>query len=471
VAIPVQLRFGGRGNRAGGIQTLSRRHRYRGGLLASTLVALLGVLGGGLAASADGPAVDRSGVLPVYPEVTIDPANGRAPADPCYAETLGRQAAEDLVDATRRIYDQDLANWQRGTGSTDQLNESHRRLIESRLALIDARYAEAACNSRLANGGRGDKCRELWLEYNRIADRIAQQEQVVRLHQNDLDRARTIPETGARRLLELQAALAAAKLKLAGLLGDLARQQRKIKDDADCRNTDRKRPEQAPPPRPVPPPNPAPPAPTATGSPTATAAPTAPATSAPGTGEPTPPGTPPSAPDPTTSALAPPPAPTGTDPTEADPYADPDADDPYLDLADIAEFDLDLEPDIRQELGLEPAEPQPTAPSGPTTAPPASASCTATYMVSSQWQGGFQAQVTVRADSLAITGWTVAWTVPSGQTIAQSWNTVLTPNGTRVTAADAAYNGALAADATTTFGFVGASPATNTDPVPSCTAR
>jgi hypothetical protein len=429
---------------------------------------LLGVLGGGLAAGADGPAVDRSGVLPVYPDVTIDPANGQGRAAPCYAQTDGRRAAEELVDATRQIYEQDLENLRRGTGSPGAVDDSHRGLIETRLVLIDARYAEAVCNLGLTNEGRGDKCKELWLEYNRIADRIAQQEQAVRVHQNQLDREGKSPVTGQRRVLELKAALAAAKVKLAGMLGELARQQKKIKDDADCRNTNHRRPEQAPPPRPVPPRNPAPPAPTTTGAPTTTAAPTAPATSAPATAEPTPSETPDPAPDPTDSTPADP----GTDP-----YADPEPDDPYLHLADIAEFDLDLPPDVRQELGLDPAEPQPTtpetppAPADPASPAPTDAGCTATYAVSTQWPGGFQAQITVRAGGTAIAGWTVTWSFPTGQTVRQTWNTVLTPDGAQVSAANADYNGPLAAGETTTFGFVGASPGANTDPVPTCTAR
>jgi len=79
---------------------------------------------------------------------------------------------------------------------------------------------------------------------------------------------------------------------------------------------------------------------------------------------------------------------------------------------------------------------------------------TAVYAVTGSWPGGFQGQVTVTAGSTPINGWTVTWTFPDGQTITQLWSGAYTQSGTAVTVTNASYNGALAAGAATTFGFL-----------------
>ncbi|MEO3744770.1 CotH kinase family protein [Plantactinospora sp. B5E13] len=111
----------------------------------------------------------------------------------------------------------------------------------------------------------------------------------------------------------------------------------------------------------------------------------------------------------------------------------------------------------------------PTTP--PVTTPPASGrSCTATYSVTSQWQGGFQGDVRVTAGPAAINGWRVAWTFGNGQTVSQAWNATVTSSGSAVTATNAAHNGALGASASTTFGFIGSWTGTNSLPTLTCTA-
>ncbi|GAA2390206.1 endo-1,4-beta-xylanase [Streptomyces glaucosporus] len=82
--------------------------------------------------------------------------------------------------------------------------------------------------------------------------------------------------------------------------------------------------------------------------------------------------------------------------------------------------------------------------------------CTATYRVTSRWQGGFTAEVTVRNEhSAPITGWTVTWTLPGGQSIGNVWNGNLTVNGRNVTVRNAGYNGTLGGGGSTTFGLQG----------------
>ncbi|MGC5028479.1 cellulase family glycosylhydrolase [Micromonospora sp. DT229] len=82
--------------------------------------------------------------------------------------------------------------------------------------------------------------------------------------------------------------------------------------------------------------------------------------------------------------------------------------------------------------------------------------CAATYRVVNSWQGGYQAEVTVRnPGTTAIGGWTVGWTAPAGTTISSLWNGRLTTSGTSVTVRNEPYNGQLAASASTTFGLTG----------------
>jgi len=113
--------------------------------------------------------------------------------------------------------------------------------------------------------------------------------------------------------------------------------------------------------------------------------------------------------------------------------------------------------------------PPPTTPPTTTTAPPTTTTppttgaCSATSAIINSWPGGFQATVTVRAGSAAISGWTVRWNLSSGQTITQLWNGAQTVSGTAVTVRNLSWNGSLAGGATTTFGFTAnGSPSTPT---------
>ncbi len=90
-----------------------------------------------------------------------------------------------------------------------------------------------------------------------------------------------------------------------------------------------------------------------------------------------------------------------------------------------------------------------------TTAPSTgSATCTATYKVTQSWNGGFLGDVTVKnTGGSATKGWKAAWTWPAGQKVISSWNASSVTSGTKVTASSLAYNGAVAAGATTSFGM------------------
>ncbi|TGZ16398.1 chitin-binding protein [Streptomyces sp. S816] len=105
---------------------------------------------------------------------------------------------------------------------------------------------------------------------------------------------------------------------------------------------------------------------------------------------------------------------------------------------------------------------------GGTTPPPTggTGSCMATYTVDSSWSGGFQATVTVMNHGTApINGWHVGWTPGSGTTIGSVWSgTLSTASGGGVTVANAAYNGTIPADGSTTFGFTATSSSGNNLP-------
>ncbi|MFV2197985.1 endo-1,4-beta-xylanase [Nocardiopsis sp. LOL_012] len=103
------------------------------------------------------------------------------------------------------------------------------------------------------------------------------------------------------------------------------------------------------------------------------------------------------------------------------------------------------------------------------TDPPPSGECEAEYTVTNQWQGGFQAQVTVTAGT-DLTGWTVGWTFGSGESVAHAWNASVTGDGADVTATNAAYNGTLSAGQSTSFGFVGSTGGGVSSPEPTCGA-
>ncbi|SBT36889.1 lytic polysaccharide monooxygenase auxiliary activity family 9 protein [Micromonospora auratinigra] len=109
-------------------------------------------------------------------------------------------------------------------------------------------------------------------------------------------------------------------------------------------------------------------------------------------------------------------------------------------------------------------------PSTPPTTPNPAGGCTATYRITGQWNGGFQAEVQVTNGGSPVRGWSVSWNYQNGQQVGSAWNATVSTNGTLVTARNVAYNGTLAPGASTGFGFVGSSGATN--PVPgivSCT--
>jgi hypothetical protein len=107
-----------------------------------------------------------------------------------------------------------------------------------------------------------------------------------------------------------------------------------------------------------------------------------------------------------------------------------------------------------------------TAGVGVLTALPASAAvgCRVAYTVSSSWQGGFGANVTITNLGDPLTSWSLVWSYSAGQTVTQAWNTTLSQSGSTVTARNAGYNGSVGTNATVSFGFNGSWTGSNPAP-------
>src|SRR3954452_11227906 len=83
----------------------------------------------------------------------------------------------------------------------------------------------------------------------------------------------------------------------------------------------------------------------------------------------------------------------------------------------------------------------------------AAAGCSVSYAVSSQWQGGFGANVTITNLGDPLPGWTLTWSYGAGQSVTQAWNATVTQSGSAVTATNVSYNGSVPAGGTVSFGF------------------
>ncbi|WP_033340581.1 extracellular catalytic domain type 1 short-chain-length polyhydroxyalkanoate depolymerase [Catenuloplanes japonicus] len=102
-------------------------------------------------------------------------------------------------------------------------------------------------------------------------------------------------------------------------------------------------------------------------------------------------------------------------------------------------------------LGLDTTVPTTPTP-GPSTPAPVGA-CRVGYTVNA-WNTGFTASVSITNTGTAtVNGWTLAFTLPGGQTVTSAWNATVSPASGAVSARNVSYNGTLAAGATQTFGF------------------
>ena len=104
--------------------------------------------------------------------------------------------------------------------------------------------------------------------------------------------------------------------------------------------------------------------------------------------------------------------------------------------------------------GSQPSTP-PSTP--PTTTPPAGPGGTSTCRVTSAvsaWNTGLTTSIAItNTGTTAVNGWTLAFTLAAGQTIASGWNAGYSPTSGTVTATNAGHNGTLAPGASATIGY------------------
>jgi cellulase/cellobiase CelA1 len=110
-----------------------------------------------------------------------------------------------------------------------------------------------------------------------------------------------------------------------------------------------------------------------------------------------------------------------------------------------------------------PAPPPP--PPTTTTPPPPAKACAVSYRITGQWQGGFQASVTVRnTGTAAVNGWSLLWAFSNGESVRDMWDASARQYGSVVSAANTSYNRQIAAGKSVQFGFNGNSRGRSTPP-------
>ncbi|WP_431944142.1 extracellular catalytic domain type 1 short-chain-length polyhydroxyalkanoate depolymerase [Micromonospora marina] len=94
-----------------------------------------------------------------------------------------------------------------------------------------------------------------------------------------------------------------------------------------------------------------------------------------------------------------------------------------------------------------------TPPPGPTTPPPGTGACSVRIELNA-WNNGLTENITIsNTGSTAVNGWSLAFTLPGGQTITSGWNASYSPASGQVTARNLSYNAVIPARGSTTIGF------------------
>jgi acetylxylan esterase len=98
-----------------------------------------------------------------------------------------------------------------------------------------------------------------------------------------------------------------------------------------------------------------------------------------------------------------------------------------------------------------PSSPPPSSP--PPSSPPPVGGCSVGYTVNA-WNTGLTAAISItNRGSSAVNGWTLAFTLPSGQTITSGWNATYSPTSGAVTARNVSYNGTIGPNQSVSIGF------------------
>ena len=131
---------------------------------------------------------------------------------------------------------------------------------------------------------------------------------------------------------------------------------------------------------------------------------------------------------------------------------------------------------VTPSASVTPSVPVPPSASVTPSVPPSpsapASGCSVTYRITGSWTGGFQGEVTVRnTGTVATRTWTAAWRYAHGQVVSQLWGGTGGQTGPAVNVRDAGWNGVLAPNAATTFGFLATATGANPVPAPvTCTA-
>ncbi|MBP2707259.1 PHB depolymerase family esterase [Microbispora sp. RL4-1S] len=97
------------------------------------------------------------------------------------------------------------------------------------------------------------------------------------------------------------------------------------------------------------------------------------------------------------------------------------------------------------------ASPSPSPSSSPSSQP--GGACRVSYTVNA-WNNGLTAQVNItNTGSSTINGWSLAFTLPGGQTVTGAWNATIAPSSGQVTAGNLSYNATIPPGGSTSFGF------------------
>ncbi|MBT8227235.1 MAG: cellulose-binding protein [Dactylosporangium sp.] len=104
----------------------------------------------------------------------------------------------------------------------------------------------------------------------------------------------------------------------------------------------------------------------------------------------------------------------------------------------------------------------PSSASPPSSPPATGTSCKIAYTTNA-WNSGLTAAITIaNTGSTPVDGWSLAFTLPSGQVITSGWNATYSPVSGTVTATNATYNATIPANGSVSIGFQ-ASHTGNTD--------
>ncbi|HZU54553.1 MAG TPA: cellulose binding domain-containing protein [Actinocrinis sp.] len=105
------------------------------------------------------------------------------------------------------------------------------------------------------------------------------------------------------------------------------------------------------------------------------------------------------------------------------------------------------------------ASPSSSPSSSPSASPSAStggATCNVSYVKSSEWPGGFVANLTIKnTGTSTINGWTLKFAYPGDQKVTNAWSTTVTQSGTAVTATNVSYDGTISPGGTVSVGWQG----------------